>query len=147
MVWSLSIYRCVLVVTLGMFVFPYFDNTQTWEPDASEVVASFQCTEDLTGRLFPTPGGGGLYVLDFVDKTNRRVPDPGLEVYAGGYFGYTDRDIVYHVPCATPGVSTGVFVFNPAGATIEVTPQDNPDEVLKTIGFTCTRGVHKPFVC
>ncbi|KZP02268.1 hypothetical protein FIBSPDRAFT_942121, partial [Athelia psychrophila] len=108
---------------------------------------AFQCTAELTGRIFPTPTGGRPFVLDFVDSQNRRVLDTGLHVYITGIFGsqVDVRDRVLTLGGGGDTPPTGLFVLNPAG-TIEITPQELPDEVLKTIGFACSRGVYRPFV-
>lgn len=60
-----------------------------------------------------------LYVLDFVDIVDLVAP--------------------LHVPI-------GVFILHPEG-TSEITPQDLPDEVLRTIVFACRRSVYGPVIC
>ncbi|KZP14445.1 hypothetical protein FIBSPDRAFT_868263 [Athelia psychrophila] len=113
-------------------------DSSTWEPCPSEVV-TFKCTEELTGCIFLIPTGGRLYVLNFVDKKNHRVFDTGLHVYTTGFFAGRDRLFTLGSDPFAP------FILNPAG-TIEITPQELPDEVLKLFVFACSRGVYKPVV-
>ncbi|KZP31085.1 hypothetical protein FIBSPDRAFT_1037922 [Athelia psychrophila] len=106
---------------------------------------AFQCTAELTGRIFPAPTGGRPFVLDFVDSQNRRVLDTGLHVYITGIYGAAARDRVLTLGSGGDTPPTGLFVLNPAG-TIEITPQELPDKVLKMIAFACSRGVYRPVV-
>lgn len=134
---------CLLMVALVVLTLVI----QTWEPCPSDVVA-FQFTEDLTGRVFPMPGGGNLFLLDFVDSKNQRVIETGLDVYSRGMWGSAAR--FKRGPKPSGGSAApfpdppGVYVLNPLVAA-EVTPEGLPYKVLKRIDFSWVGDDYLPY--
>lgn len=145
--YMVSIYWCATFHFCPKCCLSNLDGTQTWEPRPSDIV-SFQCTEELTGRIFLIPTGTRLFILDFVDQEKHRVLNTGLHVYTTGFFGEAYRDRLFnysHDPYTPLQSPLPIFILNPAG-TIEITPQELPDNVMKTIVFPCSRGVYRPVV-
>lgn len=52
----------------------------------------FECTSDLRGRVYPSPGSTHIFVLDFIDRQDMRfLTATGLILYDAGDLGDEPR--------------------------------------------------------
>ncbi|KAF8511379.1 hypothetical protein JB92DRAFT_2934845 [Gautieria morchelliformis] len=102
----------------------------------------FDCTPYLRGRLYPSPGYLGLFILDFIDHNDIRVLVTGLTVYDVGMIGEEPRmeiPTLGSLPeCKVPA---DLYTLNPY-RTVEIT---KGNQMLKRISFTyINRSTIKP---
>ena len=109
---------------------------QTYTPP-EDVTIMFRCTPTLSGCLYPSPFGPGLYILDFLDNHGTHVRDTGLNVY--------DRDVVGRGKRGVHPYRSGGFYHLLTSRVAEIV--DGNDERLKVISFNyLDRSVGVPWV-
>jgi len=110
---------------------------QTYVPDKN-LTTEFQCTSQLTGLLYPSPASPDLYMLQFIDRSGKRVDSTNLDVYDVGDLGDGTRQIIYPIG-SIPGLrgKVDLYTLNP-GSAVEICLKNN--QVLRKVSFTYVRG-------